>query len=79
MPSLTSLVEKRLGRDFVIFHPSDFSPTSEVAFVRALKIALRSEAKLDLMHVESSLRAEKSVIGQISGRTRHFGALGCSP
>ena len=59
MPSLTSLVEKRLGRDFVIFHPSDFSPTSEVAFVHALKIALRSEAKLDLMHVESSLRAEK--------------------
>jgi len=59
MPSLTSLVEKRLGRDFVIFHPSDFSPTSEVAFVHALKIALRSEAKLDLMHIESSLRAEK--------------------
>ena len=37
MPSLDVLVEKRLGRDFVIFHPSDFSPTSEVAFVHTLK------------------------------------------
>ncbi len=59
MPSLTSLVEKRFGRDFVIFHPCEFSPASEVAFAHALKIALQSEAKLDLMHVESSFRAEK--------------------
>jgi nucleotide-binding universal stress UspA family protein len=59
MPSLTSLVEKSIGRDFVIFHPCDFSPASEVAFAHALKIALQSEAKLDLMHVEPSFRAEK--------------------
>ena len=57
---MTSLVEKRLGRNFVIFHPSDFSTASAVAFAHALKIALQSKAKLDLMHVERSLSAEKS-------------------
>lgn len=59
MTSLTSSVERRLGRNFIIFHPSDFSPASEVAFAHALKIALQSKAKLDLMHVEPTLRAEK--------------------
>ncbi len=60
MASLTYQVEKRLGRNFIIFHPSDFSPASEVAFVHALKIALQSKAKLDLMHVEPTLSPEKS-------------------
>lgn len=59
MASLTSQVEKRLGRNFIIFHPSDFSPASEVAFAHALKIALQAKAKLDLMHVEPTLSAEK--------------------
>jgi len=59
MASLTSLVEKRVGRNFIIFHPSDFSTASEVAFGHALKIALQSKAKLDLMHVEPSLSSEK--------------------
>jgi nucleotide-binding universal stress UspA family protein len=34
-----------------IFHPSDFSPASEVAFAHALKLALHSKADLELMHV----------------------------
>jgi nucleotide-binding universal stress UspA family protein len=59
MTSLTSQVEKRIGRNFIIFHPSDFSPVSEVAFAHALKIALQSKARLDLMHVEPSLSPEK--------------------
>ncbi len=59
MVSLTSLVEKQLGRDFVIFHPSDFSAASEVAFGHALKIAMQSKAKLDIMHVETHLSPEK--------------------
>jgi nucleotide-binding universal stress UspA family protein len=59
MASLSSQVEKRLGRNFIIFHPSDFSPASEVAFGHALRIALQSKAKLDLMHVERSPSAEK--------------------
>ena len=40
--SLTSQVENRLSRNFIIFQPSDFSPASEVAFAHALKIALQS-------------------------------------
>jgi nucleotide-binding universal stress UspA family protein len=59
MASLTYQVEKRLGRNFIIFHPSDFSPASEVAFGHALKIALQSKAKLDLMHVEPTLSPGK--------------------
>ena len=59
MASLTYQVEKRLGRNFIIFHPSDFSPASEVAFGHALKIALQSKAKLDLMHVEPTLSPDK--------------------
>ena len=68
MPSLTSLVEKRFGRDFVIFHPCDFSPASEVAFAHALKIALQSEAKLDLMvNSLSSSMARLHTAGSGSG------------
>jgi nucleotide-binding universal stress UspA family protein len=59
MASLTSLIEKRLGRNFIIFHPSDFSTASDVAFAHALKIALQSKAKLDIMHVESNVGPEE--------------------
>jgi nucleotide-binding universal stress UspA family protein len=41
-----------------IFHPSDFSEASEVAFVHALKIALVAGAKLTMLHVEASPAAE---------------------
>ena len=34
-----------------IFHPSDFSPASAVAFAHALKLALITRATLRLMHV----------------------------
>ena len=35
----------------VIFHPSDFTEGSEVAFAHALKIALLARAELDILHV----------------------------
>ena len=41
-----------------IFHPSDFSEASEVAFAHALKIALVSGAKLTMLHVEATPSAE---------------------
>ena len=41
-----------------IFHPSDFSEASEVAFAHALKIALVAGAKLTMLHVEASPSAE---------------------
>jgi len=37
-----------------IFHPSDFSEASEVAFAHALKIALVAKTKLTMLHVSSS-------------------------
>jgi nucleotide-binding universal stress UspA family protein len=47
-------------RTFTIFHPSDFSEASEVAFAHALKIALQSKAKLEIMHVEPHLIPERA-------------------
>ena len=57
---MISATKNLVGRNSVIFHPSDFSTASEVAFGHALKIALRSKAKLDIMHVEARLRPEKA-------------------
>ena len=36
-----------------VFHPSDFSPASEVAFAHALKAALIAKADLTILHVSS--------------------------
>jgi nucleotide-binding universal stress UspA family protein len=41
-----------------IFHPSDFSQASEIAFVHALKIALVAKAKLTVLHVNASPNTE---------------------
>ena len=41
-----------------IFHPTDFSITSDVAFSHALKIALVNNAKLSLMHVSHKSRED---------------------
>jgi nucleotide-binding universal stress UspA family protein len=53
-------MERSPARTFTIFHPSDFSEASEVAFAHALKIALQARARLDIMHVEPHLMPEKS-------------------
>lgn len=37
-----------------IFHPSDFSKASEIAFVHALKFALVTKARLSMLHVAAS-------------------------
>jgi nucleotide-binding universal stress UspA family protein len=41
-----------------VFHPSDFSEASEIAFVHALKIALVAQAKLSMLHVTAGLNVE---------------------
>jgi nucleotide-binding universal stress UspA family protein len=41
-----------------VFHPSDFSAASEVAFAHALKIALVARTKLTMLHVDASHSAE---------------------
>src|SRR6266540_3844311 len=57
---MMSSIPNQVGRNFVIFHPSDFSSASEVAFGHALKIALQAKGKLDIMHVEAHLKPEKA-------------------
>src|SRR5262249_42640585 len=37
-----------------VFHPSDFSEASEVAFAHALKIALVARARLTMLHVAAN-------------------------
>jgi nucleotide-binding universal stress UspA family protein len=44
----------------VIFHPSDFSEASEVAFAHALKIALVTNATLNVLHVADKASADWS-------------------
>ena len=34
-----------------VFHPSDFTPASDVAFIHALKAALLAKAELTILHV----------------------------
>ncbi len=41
-----------------IFHPSDFSEASEIAFAHALKIALVARSKLSILHVEGDADVE---------------------
>ena len=48
---------ERIG---VIFHPSDFSEASEVAFAHALKIALVTGATLNVLHVADGGSADWS-------------------
>jgi nucleotide-binding universal stress UspA family protein len=36
-----------------VFHPSDFSEASNVAFAHALKIAMSARCKLDILHVDT--------------------------
>ena len=41
-----------------IFHPTDFSQDSQVAFVHALKLALVFRAELTIMHVDPDVSPE---------------------
>jgi nucleotide-binding universal stress UspA family protein len=41
-----------------IFHPTDFSPGSRVAFAHALKLALLARAELTIMHVDPTVTPE---------------------
>jgi nucleotide-binding universal stress UspA family protein len=44
-----------------IFHPSDFSEASHVAFAHALKLALEAKADLSIMHVQRHVRRRETV------------------
>ena len=46
-----------------IFHPTDFSPASEVAFTHALKLALETGGHLTIFHFASEADAESDIHG----------------
>ena len=50
-----------------IFHPTDFSEASEVAFVHALKIALVAGATLTMLHVEARPSSEWQDFPRVRG------------
>lgn len=58
-----------------VFHPSDFSVASEVAFAHALKIALLRKAGLDIMHVASNEPGEWSQLAGVRPMLERWGLL----
>lgn len=75
---MTVHVNSQFARTFGVFHPSDFSPASDIAFAHALKIALLAEADLDLMHVEpdaSEVDADWSEFPGVRATLARWGVL----
>lgn len=58
-----------------VFHPSDFTEASEVAFAHALKIALLRKAGLDIMHVASGEPGEWSQLAGVRPMLERWGLL----
>jgi nucleotide-binding universal stress UspA family protein len=58
-----------------IFHPSDFSEASEVAFAHALKIALVSRAALNTLHVQSRSDADWSDFPGVRATLERWGLI----
>lgn len=58
-----------------IFHPSDFSEASEVAFAHALKAALVAESRLTLFHVSPDMTARWSDFPGVRQMLEHWGLL----
>jgi nucleotide-binding universal stress UspA family protein len=58
-----------------VFHPSDFSPSSEVVLAHALKIALLRKASLDVMHVASDANIEWPELAGVRSMLERWGLL----
>lgn len=58
-----------------IFHASDFSEASATAFVHALKIALVTEAKLMMLHVDPSYGADWSDFPGVRATLERWGLI----
>ena len=60
-----------------IFHPTDFSEASEIAFAHALKLALSMNAKISLMHVaENGEHADWHDFPQVRNTLERWQLLG---
>ena len=58
-----------------IFHPSDFSPASEVAFFHALKAALVAKAQLTILHVSPKHELEWMEFPGVRATLERWGLL----
>ena len=58
-----------------IFHPSDFSEASEIAFVHALRFALASGATLNMLHVDPEHDADWSDFPGVRTTLERWGLL----
>jgi nucleotide-binding universal stress UspA family protein len=62
----------RLGS---VFHPSDFSRASEIAFAHALRIALATRAGLNILHVDADHDADWSDFPGVRATLERWGRL----
>ena len=58
-----------------IFHPSDFSEGSEVAFAHALKITMAAGAHLDILHVSEGRQAAWTEFPGVRAMLERWGVL----
>lgn len=58
-----------------VFHPSDFTPASEVAFVHALKAALVAKAELTILHVSPKSELEWTEFPGVRATLERWGLL----
>jgi nucleotide-binding universal stress UspA family protein len=58
-----------------IFHPSDFTPASEVAFVHALKASLLAKAELTILHVSPKHELEWTEFPGVRSTLERWGLL----
>ena len=58
-----------------IFHPSDFTPESDVAFVHALKAALLAKAELTILHVSPKHELEWAEFPGVRSTLERWGLL----
>ena len=58
-----------------IFHPSDFTPASETAFVHALRTALMAQANLTILHVSPDRDAEWMEFPGVRAALERWGLL----
>src|SRR5690348_6555671 len=58
-----------------IFHPSDFTPESDVAFIHALKAALLAKAELTILHVSPKHELEWTEFPGVRSTLERWGLL----
>ena len=58
-----------------VFHPSDFTPASDIAFVHALKAALLAQAELTILHVSPTHELEWTEFPGVRATLERWGLL----